>query len=60
MDEEYQKKLNEAKIAYALIISAMEGIKRVSSYEIDFCWDECIWIDDILFQYDDMKNDDKI
>ena len=57
IDEEYQKKHEIAKSAYAQIIGLMEKIKKDSSYEMSFCWDECIWVDDILFQYDEMKED---
>ena len=55
MDEEYQKKLEIAKFAYAQIIGLMEMIEHASPYEISFCWDECIWVDDILFHSNDMR-----
>jgi len=57
MDEEYKKKLEIAKFAYAQIIGLMEKIEKDSPYEMGFCWDECIWVDDILFHYHEMKED---
>ena len=55
MDEEYKNKLQIAESAYAQIMGLMESIEKESPYEIGFCWDECIWVDDILFHYNDMK-----
>lgn len=57
MSDEYKKKLEIARFAYSQIIGLMETIRGSSEYEIDFCWDECIWVDDILFQYTEMKVD---
>ncbi len=54
--EEYQKKLAIAKMAYKKIIDCFEEIQSCTEYEIGFCWDECIHVDDILFHYYEMKD----
>ena len=55
MDEEYQKKLKMAKYAYKRINDLMEIIQSTTEYDIKFCWDECIWVDDELFHSNDMR-----
>lgn len=57
MDEEYQKKLTIAKKAYKQIIELFELHQSCSPYEMNFCWDECIWVDDELFHSNDMRGD---
>lgn len=57
MNSERDKKLTIAKIAYKQIISAMEDAQKNSEFEIGFCWDECLWVDDEFFQYSEMKED---
>ncbi len=55
MSDDYERKLEIAKFAYAQIIGIMKTIQHSSEYQIDFCWDECISVEDILFHYNDMK-----
>ncbi len=55
MTPDYGTKLEIAKFAYKEIIQAMQLIQSVSQYEIHFCWDECLWVDDEFFQYLELK-----
>jgi hypothetical protein len=57
MSDDYETKFHIAKIAYKEVMKAMELIQRDSIYEINFCWDECIWVDDEFFNYSDFKED---
>lgn len=57
-DEDRENKLKIAKMAYRAIIDCMEEIKTCTDYEMDFCWDECIWVDDTLFHYHEMNKEE--
>jgi hypothetical protein len=55
MTTDYEAKLEIAKFAYKEITKAMELIQNASFYDIGFCWDECMWVDDEFFNYSDLK-----
>jgi len=57
MTPDYELKLEIAKFAYTEMIKAMNLIQSGSQHEIDFCWDECLWVDDEFFNYSDLRED---
>lgn len=57
MTQDYETKLEIAKFAHKEIMKALELIQSGSQYEIGFCWDECLWVDDEFFNYSDLKED---
>jgi hypothetical protein len=54
---EREKALIIAKLAYKKIIQAMEDFQKEHDIDIGFCWDECIWVDDQFFQYNEMNKE---
>ncbi len=61
MTDEYSSKredaLIKAKIAYKEIMKTFDDIEKSLNVEINFCWDECLWVNGEFFQYRDMKED---
>lgn len=47
--------LKIAKRAYKEIRNVMERYEDI--YDINFCWDECIWVGENFFQYTEMKGE---
>lgn len=60
--DERRKKRKIAQIAFLEIEKAMEKIRQDFPNEFQFCWDECMWVDDeffsskdSIFQEDELK-----
>ncbi len=53
-----QEALIIAKLAYKEITQAMEDFQnRHKSNEIDFCWDDYLWVDGESFSYYEMREE---
>lgn len=61
IDEQREQKRKIVKIAFQQIDQEIEDIKKLfPKIEFDFCWDECIWVDDEFFCSRDDAFDVKI
>lgn len=57
--EHYRRKLSIAKFCYKQIMQVMNDLQEQYDYELGFCWDGCIQVDDILFQENEMITDEE-
>lgn len=50
IDKHREQKMKVAKIAFQQIDKAMKDLEKLfPEIEFNFCWDECIWVDDEFF-----------